>query len=50
MLEYLTERREIYRALTLRERVVTLDGTLPRAQVLDAAGEIHPEPCRRRER
>jgi thymidylate kinase len=38
--DYLTERRGIYRSLTLRERAVTLDGTLPRDQVRDRAGEI----------
>jgi thymidylate kinase len=38
--EYVRERREIYRSLTLRERAVTLDGTLPREQIRDRAGEI----------
>ena len=38
--DYVIERREIYRSLTLRERVVALDGTLPREQVRDRAGEM----------
>jgi thymidylate kinase len=38
--DYLTERREIYRSLTLREQAVALDGTLPRDRVRDRAGEI----------
>lgn len=37
---YVIERRDIYRSLTLREMVVTLDGTQPREQVRDQAGEI----------
>jgi thymidylate kinase len=38
-IEYLKERREIYRSLALREKAVPLAGTLSKQQILEQAGE-----------